>query len=163
MKKQKVMPLCILAACLLLSLGVRGQQSLTAAGTSAADASGNKMLYAVGEVAVQHVATAGNILDEGLIAPYIVESLSIPGVEGLGMEIAVFPNPVTDRLTVQASASVSTLRCRLFDMHGRQLSTVTMNDGTAHIECSSLPAGVYMLRVDDGTERASSYRIVKNK
>jgi hypothetical protein len=64
---------------------------------------------------------------------------------------------------VQASASVSTLRCRLFDMHGRQLSTVTMNDGTARIDCSSLPAGVYMLRVDDGTERASSYRIVKNK
>jgi hypothetical protein len=57
----------------------------------------------------------------------------------------VFPNPATDVLYVRASASMANAQVQVLDMAGRvQMETTLRND---QLDISSLPTGVYMLRV----------------
>jgi hypothetical protein len=71
------------------------------------------------------------------------------GIESAAAESAVFayPNPVRDYLTV--SGIEADLAVNVFDMNGKLLQTAVSKGSAVDINVSSLPAGVYLLRVRD--------------
>jgi hypothetical protein len=65
--------------------------------------------------------------------------------DAYGTDLSVFPNPATDVLYVRAGSSMANAPVQILDMAGRlQMETSLRND---QVDISSLPTGVYMLRV----------------
>lgn len=78
--------------------------------------------------------------------------------EPLGLadaEVAIYPNPSSDFIRVDAKESVSV---RLLDLNGRQLQTKSGSQLELNIQ--SLKPGMYILQVSDG-DRSTSHRIIK--
>ena len=59
--------------------------------------------------------------------------------------VKVYPNPVKDRLRIDAMAVVNTLY--LFDIHGRQLETAYVNGTNVTFDMSGRAPGIYFLKI----------------
>ncbi len=69
--------------------------------------------------------------------------------------VALYPNPATDRLTVQAPATATA--AVVIDALGRTVLTAKLAaDGTATFAVQALPAGIYSVRVSGGSLGATS-------
>jgi hypothetical protein len=73
-------------------------------------------------------------------------------------EVSVYPNPVTDVLTVSGAPAGATLT--IADLSGRTVGRQTLTDRHTVVSVTSLPAGIYLVivRSDKGTE---TFKIVK--
>ena len=74
----------------------------------------------------------------------------------------LFPNPTSEDfcyLTVQSNAPA--IRCTLYDLMGRTLSTETIVPGVNTINLHGLPSGCYILRLNDG-KQVTTKKLVKN-
>jgi hypothetical protein len=74
----------------------------------------------------------------------------------LAASLRVFPNPVNERLSIQwKTEEVRTLSVMLFDVNGRLLreQRIPSLTGTATLDTSPLPRGIYLLRVDGAVRR----------
>jgi subtilisin-like proprotein convertase family protein len=74
----------------------------------------------------------------------------------LATSLRVFPNPVNERLSIQwKTEEVRTLSVMLFDVNGRLLreQRIPSLTGTATLDTSPLPRGIYLLRVDGAVRR----------
>jgi hypothetical protein len=92
----------------------------------------------------------------------------------LGMEeqyiglIGVYPNPVTDELTVHFAWSNHGKRIiEVIDLNGRVLlkedvMTIPLNSANKTIDVSALNSGVYLLKVSDLKGNTVSSKFVKN-
>lgn len=75
--------------------------------------------------------------------------------------IRIFPNPVTDRLTVSSDYLIEEIV--LFDIHGKLIRRINaINSQYSDILLSDLPAGVYLMRTRDASGRLSTTRFVKH-
>ncbi|MFO8087577.1 MAG: C25 family cysteine peptidase [Bacteroidales bacterium] len=65
-------------------------------------------------------------------------------------DIAVYPNPTTDQLTVQSDRKISSVE--LYDLSGRLLVQEIIHNANAKLQLGSFQAGVYLLKVktEDG-------------
>jgi len=68
-----------------------------------------------------------------------------------GNELRVFPNPARNQLTISNGTSAGT--ARLFNGHGRLITSVNLNRGTGRLSTGHLPTGVYFLRVGPVTRQ----------
>lgn len=84
----------------------------------------------------------------------------------------VFPNPITDALTVRlpslpsvpfGGGGESPLRFLLTDALGRTLRQISISDLETLVEVSGLPAGMYFWQLRLGGETVQSGRVVKGK
>ncbi len=66
--------------------------------------------------------------------------------------VTVYPNPVTDKATLQVGDNklINTF-AKLTDMSGRLVSTILIKNNFEIIEMGKLPSGIYMLQLADGT------------
>jgi hypothetical protein len=86
-----------------------------------------------------------------------------------GLDFAIYPNPVSDRIHVrfngsEAFNSSTPIRVDLTDVSGRVYLTQTwteLNSNDADLSVSDLPAGVYILTLQQGTDKAVSRKVVK--
>ncbi|HPF94747.1 MAG TPA: alpha-amylase family glycosyl hydrolase, partial [Tenuifilaceae bacterium] len=64
--------------------------------------------------------------------------------------IEVFPNPASEQLNVEVSTRASSISYRIIDLYGREHKSGVISSiglaGTYHIDTSSLPSGVYLIR-----------------
>ena len=67
-------------------------------------------------------------------------------------EVSVFPNPVSDRLTISGAAGSEAV---LYDMTGRQLASWTIVSNQQHLSTAAIAQGIYMLRIGDKTFRVA--------
>jgi Secretion system C-terminal sorting domain len=66
--------------------------------------------------------------------------------------VTVYPNPVTDKTTLQFSDNkLLNSSAKLTDMSGRLVSTILIKNNFEIIEMGRLPSGIYMLQLADGT------------
>jgi hypothetical protein len=85
--------------------------------------------------------------------------------EGLEMDISTYPNPVSDRLTVEVRLQTAQpLQLRLVNATGGQSGSWTSGEETTQhrntLDLSQLPTGIYLLEAQAGQQRAVK-RIVK--
>lgn len=74
---------------------------------------------------------------------------------------AVYPNPASDVLNINAKNNTAIKEIQLTDVNGRTVKTVKANETTSQVNISDLNAGVYFLKVtsDLGT---GTTKVVKN-
>ncbi len=70
--------------------------------------------------------------------------------------IAVYPNPFTDILNINIQSANEHLEISLFNMEGQMVfSNSYPNAATTSLDLSTLPVGMYFLRIDTGNEIVS--------
>jgi Secretion system C-terminal sorting domain len=113
---------------------------------------GLKFSYTVGELAILTLKSDNStfIFTQGFQQPDVCLPVSTD-TKGIlaDWNIEVFPNPVSNLLTVQFQAlTTEQLDYRLFDLSGRMQaqSAVPISSGQ-QIDCSRLPAGMYLLQL----------------
>lgn len=79
---------------------------------------------------------------------------SVKNVNGVGLSIRVYPNPATDRISWNITASTTTagVAGTITDLSGRTIMNIDAASGYADI--SKLPQGIYMLEIGN---QASSF------
>lgn len=73
-------------------------------------------------------------------------------------EIAIYPNPATDRLQVTSSMPMQS--CRIVDMQGKEVLRVNTSSSQTELQVGKLASGIYLLELVINNER-SSYKIIK--
>ena len=89
----------------------------------------------------------------------VVGSTGIAGSESGSKSIRFYPNPVTDKLTVQ-SANQPLKTVGIYDVSGKLLFQTEGNGLQQEIELSDYKAGIYILRVKTSKETFTG-RIIK--
>jgi hypothetical protein len=75
-------------------------------------------------------------------------------------DLYLYPNPVTDRLTIHYPINIAYLTVK--DLQGRVLvSEEIRHSGQAEIDCSALSPGIYMLELTDGSGSRHPARFIK--
>lgn len=75
-----------------------------------------------------------------------------------GIVISLYPNPVSDKLTIQQFGTIQNKTAILADQQGKTLQQVRLTSLQQTINMERYAAGVYMLILEDG----STYKIVKD-
>jgi hypothetical protein len=64
-----------------------------------------------------------------------------------GSGIKLYPNPATDKITVETSATPAINQLTIMDLNGQELITRQITEPKTQIDISSLPSGVYFVRL----------------
>jgi hypothetical protein len=79
----------------------------------------------------------------------------------LAQEIAVFPNPFRDKITVHGIAAGNALE--LTDITGRALATTVADNAMQDIDMHSFPDGIYLLSIKDRAVPVKTIKIIKRQ
>ena len=146
------------AAALLCAGMASAQTTVAAAGGEAGAVS-----FTVGQPFYQTATSDAGSLTAGVQQAYTISV--VDGIDNtqIKLEAEVYPNPVTDRLTLSVvDASDSNLHYTLTDNNSRTLATADIADAQTSIDMTRYVQGVYFLRVDDGERVVKTFKIVKN-
>ena len=80
------------------------------------------------------------------------------------LRVRVWPNPADDLLFIEMERGAENANITLYDLQGRTvetLRTTSLQTGTATLNVKSLPAGVYLLRVNNADGNEYHQKIVK--
>ncbi len=105
------------------------------------------IIYAIGEVAVQENSQGNIHISEGFIAPDILTATGIEDYREL-YGVRVFPNPVKDDLQIELPDEQN-YEIRLFDLSGKELKNIFIEQSEYQLQMSHLPSGMYLLVVID--------------
>jgi hypothetical protein len=98
-------------------------------------------------------ASAG--LDDAFVVQFGDFSTAIGDAENEPMRL--FPNPATDRLTVQHAEGTRAVPYVILDPPGRTLLQGTLGAAGSTLDISALPAGSYLLRTGDAPPRVGRF------
>ena len=78
------------------------------------------------------------------------------------MDIELYPNPFTDKLTIDCSSKGKTkLSIKIYNMQGKLVLIKEISEGSKHtIETSFLQTGIYFCRISSENE-SSVFKIIK--
>jgi hypothetical protein len=69
--------------------------------------------------------------------------------EHLFSQVTMYPNPATDKITVETSATLPHTRLSILNMTGQQLITQEVTESITQIDLANLPGGVYFVRISN--------------
>lgn len=75
--------------------------------------------------------------------------------------VLVYPNPASNLLNVNLSGIKGKSEVSLFDINGRQVLRREVNAANTQLDISTLPTGVYIIRIKNGTKEVSTTKIIK--
>lgn len=78
-----------------------------------------------------------------------------------GAKVLVFPNPVRDILNIDLGGAKGKSEISIFDTNGRSAFRREVNAGKAQLDVSTLPPGVYIIRVKNGNKELSTTKFIK--
>jgi uncharacterized repeat protein (TIGR01451 family) len=78
----------------------------------------------------------------------LIQNLGVQGI-ALDESIVAFPNPSNGVFNLKAAAQITNIE--VFDLNGRVLQTILVNDFTHKIDLSSQDTGIYLLKVTTST------------
>jgi hypothetical protein len=146
---------------LLCALHVQGQQQVvSSAGNFHANASGS-ISWTLGELAVETLTTAGNILTQG----FQQSRLTVTGIGDLPIldyEIVVFPNPASDHLIIRTDKEQhENLYYQLYDLSGKLIVQDRIRETGTILPVNHLRSAVYLLRIIEGNRQVRAFKVVK--
>lgn len=149
----------LIAVVLLMSTAAAKAQ--TAVATAGGEV--GTLSFTVGQPFVEAASSSQGSVTPGVQQAYVITTIDV-AVPELAATIALsaYPNPVADRLMLNADATDINLRYTLTDANGRTLATVAIADALTEIDMANLVPAVYFLRVDDGNTLVKIFKIVKN-
>ena len=80
------------------------------------------------------------------------------GIEVSDVACRLFPNPVSDRINIQAEETIETVR--IFDLMGQQVRTIPTHSCSLSLDINDLPSGSYVILMDF-VDKKTARRIIK--
>ena len=152
-------------ALTLLIIGLQAQHTITTSGGEASG-EGGTVSYTIGQVSYgTHTGTAGSVA-EGIQQPY--EISVVIGIEesGINLNMAAYPNPVTDHLILKISDDTSyerRLTATLYDMKGSLIKQQIVVNNETTIDMADQKAGIYFLKISgENQKEIKTFKIIKN-
>lgn len=68
-----------------------------------------------------------------------------------GIKVSLYPNPVTDKLTIQQFGAIQSKTAVLSDGRGNILQQIKLTNQQQTVDMQTYPSGVYILKLEDGT------------
>ena len=111
-----------------------------------------------GEEHAFYLSGIGTLIEEkfdacfGITRDFLYRHLGFPtSVSEMDeMEIQVYPNPATDRITISVGEAAQAAPCSMVvvDVMGREISSTTVSSPALTLDVSQWPSGVYFLRME---------------
>ncbi len=79
------------------------------------------------------------------------------GIKNMG-DYFIYPNPASDNITIQSAFSIQSIS--LFDLSGRLLNEIQVNNSWAQLDVSGLDKGLYVLQVYGSDGNTSVHKII---
>lgn len=108
-------------------------------------------------------AWVDNIVFPGMGTRVVEDVQDNVGIEEHGMNnwpIAVYPNPTTGRCNMESN-SVQIQDVRVYDIYGKLIKNVSVNDFSATLDLSSLSNGVYVVKIIGENQSVKTTKIIK--
>ncbi|MBO4655697.1 MAG: T9SS type A sorting domain-containing protein [Bacteroidales bacterium] len=156
--------LFILMIISVLSLSVFAQSAVVPAGGTA-NGSGGSVSYTVGQIADQKMDGGGRYMIEGVQQPYEIQVVGVNIYPDIDLSATVYPNPTADKLILSIKdfeIPSAGLTLQLFDLNGKQLKTMLIEDAETEIDFSGYAAATYQLRVVNGKQLMKTFKVVKS-
>lgn len=140
---------------------VRAQKAVVPVGGSTAG-SGGSMSYTVGQVVYTTASGSNGSANQGVQQPYEIYIVGIGGNEEVNLQIVVYPNPATSKVSLNTgSLDPDNLTYLLYDSYGKLLKNQKIRDKLTEIPLEDLPAAVYILKVLNRDAEARVFKIIK--
>ncbi len=143
--------------------GLQAQESINAAGGNGKGIGGS-MSYSVGQMVYQTYSGTNGSVSQGVQQPYEISiTTGIKDFKGINLLVSAYPNPTTDRLTVQIeNYKITNLSYQLFNIKGKILKSEKITDRQTSIIMSNLIPSAYFVRILEGDKEIKTFKIIKN-
>lgn len=85
----------------------------------------------------------------------------ITGEVSDGQKVLVFPNPVNDVVNIKLPSLKGKSDVSMYDVNGRLVMRREVNEANIQLDVSTLPAGVYLMKISNGAKEVSTTKIIK--
>lgn len=153
-------------AILLFCTGgmVKAQEVIPATGGNASG-SGGSASYTVGQVAYTYASNGGSV-SQGVQQGYVISTVLGLNNSAINLQVAVYPNPTVDKLTLTLNETDFTAKqglvVQLYNMEGKLLKQQNVVAESTSIEMKDLRTATYYLRVLDNKNTVKTFKIIKN-
>lgn len=145
---------------LCISTLTRGQEAVVSGGNYHSNNSGS-VSWGLGEAVIQTFATMDNIITQGFQQTKLTIT-SVEEIPGLDFAITAYPNPAHDFVNLKVDTDdLKDLLYEMFDQNGRMLKRGVIDNNPMSVQVSSMPIGVYFLRVIYNGKMLKTFKIVK--
>ena len=132
----------LVVCCLCISVCLSAQ---TAVVTTGAD--GPDMTYSIGQAVAGYAESSEGSITIGVLQVYPLTIDQLPNIENnLQADVSVYPNPTSALLYIEAATDVR-LDGELVGSNGQIVLRATDQPSAFTLNMSTLPAGVYLLRL----------------
>lgn len=150
----------LLTIFLLFNTKIYSQQVVGSAGMSYENQNVN-LSWTLGEVAIMTLENQNQMLTQGFHQPILVV-LNSDDVTTFDKTIKVFPNPTSDYVILQVDNEINqSMFYRLYDFAGQLIQFDIITSELTNINFEFLPAGVYLITINDSIRQLKSFRIIK--
>jgi hypothetical protein len=149
---------------LLFGIGITSLQAQTVVTTIGGDATGagGSANYTIGQVFYTTATGTGGEVIQGVQQPFEISVETGIEQKGINLECVVYPNPVTDYLTLEIDDDFEELFYQLFDTKGQMMETEKVVTSQTKIKTDKLTQGNYLLRVIENKKAIKTFKIIKN-
>ena len=93
----------------------------------------------------------------------IEEPVKIKGYTFQKLDFSIYPNPITDYLTVEIPTFQQNIQWTVMDMMGRVCANGKVNDTRTEIYLQNLTSGAYLLHLSNGNGSTGNQLFIKSK
>lgn len=139
---------------------MQAQEVVSTAGNTFTNSNGS-MSFTIGEGVTNTLTTGEQTITQGFQQPHLSVSM-INQMRDLGFTITVFPNPVTDVLTLKIGKDdVLGMQYMFFDLAGKPFNRKNLVNPETTIPVEHFRAGVYIIKILEGSKELKSFKIIK--
>lgn len=140
---------------------LNAQEAVPATGGDATG-SGGSSSYTVGQVVYTTNIGINGSVAQGVQQPYEIYTTVGIEVMGISLELAAYPNPVSNVLTLYiGNYNNEKLIYQLYDMQGKLLDSKQVVNSSTTVDIQDLPVSTYLLNVIDNSSLIKTFRIIK--
>lgn len=152
----------LLSALVANAAAASAQSDVVASGGDGTDVGGS-VSFTIGQVFYQQNSSSTEIENQGVQQPYEISIVTDVRQNGLaGVELQVYPNPTTDRITIQGTGELDEeLTAQLFDALGRELTSTRIQSSGTEIPMQAFAAATYYLVISNNHSKQKTYQIIK--
>ncbi len=128
-----------------------------------ATGSGGNVSYSIGQIANSFSTGSNGSVAEGIQQPFEISTLGFDNFPNINLEIAVYPNPTTNNVTLKiGDFSSENLSYQLFDVAGKQIANEKIANEKISISLENQSSGIYFLNIQDINKTLKTFKIIKN-
>lgn len=141
---------------------MKSQNSVNCAGGNAIGVDGSAS-FTVGQIDYTSAKGSSGSFSLGVQQTYEIQFVdAIEEVNSSIMSCKVFPNPVTETLNLKIETEKAQIfQANLYDMNGKLLENVDVNNNQSDISMRNFPPAIYFLKVIENNQVVKTFKVVK--